>query len=282
MIPLLQPSQFNGVPSVLSDSPEQQRVQTAQTQQNTQPTTSLRSAEEAKFAATLPEVRNDESSLPQLVDTVTALVKDLLKMLQGFITDANAQPREPANTAPLPTERPNEEPPLVIPVSTESPPLASPQVQTGPASTTRTGAEQMNPATTPTTDNNTGSRKAGSRKTGTTKSKKTSHRTSSKKTTINGRGQFLWKPKSDKDGKLAVLLPKEYTGAVKSLHVLDADAKSVLAEGKPAGVGNGGREHFRFDKSGAGFPDGCVVLVTLRDGSTRQIEIPNTSARFTR
>jgi hypothetical protein len=107
-------------------------------------------------------------------------------------------------------------------------------------------------------------------------------KTSKKAALQKSNGEFLWKPKSDKDGKLAILLPKSLTGKVKGVQILSPDGKKTLAKGKQAGVGNGEREHFRFSKAGADFPDGAVVLITLKDGSQRTVKIKETSARTTR
>ena len=99
--------------------------------------------------------------------------------------------------------------------------------------------------------------------------------------TLSKSGDFLWKPISDKDGKLAILLPKRYTGQVKSVKILNAQGTKVLQKGHYSGVGNGDREHFRFSKSGGNFPDGAIVLITLKDGSTNHVTIKDTSARTT-
>ncbi|MFN4896887.1 MAG: hypothetical protein ACK5GN_07735 [Pseudomonadota bacterium] len=95
-------------------------------------------------------------------------------------------------------------------------------------------------------------------------------------------GEFLWKPKSDKDGKLAILLPKELTGKVKGVQILSPDATKVLGRGKEFGVGNGEREHFRFTKAGGEYPDGSIVVITLENGSKRYVAIKETADRFTR
>jgi|GEM_PF-1871780 len=95
-------------------------------------------------------------------------------------------------------------------------------------------------------------------------------------------GEFLWKPASDKDGKLAILLPKGLTGKVKSVEIRSPDGSSVLAKGKYAGNGNGDREHFRFSKAGSEFPDGAIVVITMEDGTKQQVTIKETSNRTTR
>ncbi len=99
---------------------------------------------------------------------------------------------------------------------------------------------------------------------------------------LRASGQFLWKPVSEKDGRLAILLPSSLTGKVKEVVVLKPDGSRALQRGQYAGVGNENREHFRFSKAGGEFPDGSIVLVKLNDGSSRHLKISETSARYTR
>lgn len=91
---------------------------------------------------------------------------------------------------------------------------------------------------------------------------------------------FLWKPASDKNGKLAILLPANMAGQASSVKVLSPDGRTTLATGSYAGVGNGSRTHFRFDKPGSAFPNGSVVQITMKDGSTQNIQVANTAARL--
>jgi hypothetical protein len=95
---------------------------------------------------------------------------------------------------------------------------------------------------------------------------------------LDGDGGFLWKPRSESDGKLVVLLPEELTGLVDSV-VLRGPQGNILDEGRDSGVANEGREHFRFDRAGGSYPPGTVVEIHLTDGSTREVRIGNTSAR---
>jgi hypothetical protein len=95
-------------------------------------------------------------------------------------------------------------------------------------------------------------------------------------------GGFLWKPTSDKNGDLVVLLPKKLTGKVQEVRVLSPDGKKTLGKGKYSGVGNGDREHFRFSKPGSAYPDGALVYIKLDDGTTRHVTIKDTSKRLER
>ncbi len=95
---------------------------------------------------------------------------------------------------------------------------------------------------------------------------------------MTGDAGFLFKPVSDSDGKLAVLLPPRLTGLAQSVRLLSPSGE-VLETGRYSGNGNGGREHFRFTKPGAGYPDGLTVEVTLQGGSIVRYIIEETSQR---
>lgn len=92
---------------------------------------------------------------------------------------------------------------------------------------------------------------------------------------------FLWKPiaESPPNG-LVVLLPPPWTGSVIGVDVLDPISNQLLASGKEAGVGNGGRQHFRFSQKGQDFPNGAYVKIEFTDGTTKIITVANSSARF--
>lgn len=95
-------------------------------------------------------------------------------------------------------------------------------------------------------------------------------------------GEFLWKPESEKDGNLAILLPSSLTGRVREVCILMPDGSRALQRGHYSGVGNGSREHYRFSKPGKKFPDGAIVLIKLEDGSSRHLKISDTAKRITR
>ncbi len=91
---------------------------------------------------------------------------------------------------------------------------------------------------------------------------------------------FLWKPQSDSDGKLVVLLPPSLTTTVHSLSIKDAKGDKIIETGRFSGIANGGRLHFRFTKSGGAYPDNATVEVTLVDGNVIKIPIKETAARI--
>ncbi len=99
-------------------------------------------------------------------------------------------------------------------------------------------------------------------------------------TSLNRNAGFLWKPESDKNQKLAILLPPNLAGKVAEVIVLSPDGKLTLQRGKYSGVGNGAREHYRFSKAGSEFPDGSIDVIKLKDGTTKHMVIKETSARL--
>lgn len=96
---------------------------------------------------------------------------------------------------------------------------------------------------------------------------------------VDGPNGFLWKPVSDSNGKLAVLLPKGMTGDIASVVLKDANGQ-VIEKGRMTGVGNGDREHFRFSRPGADYPEGVTVEVQLKDGSVKTYTIDNPGQRY--
>ncbi len=96
---------------------------------------------------------------------------------------------------------------------------------------------------------------------------------------VDGPSGFLYKPESDSEGKLVVLLPESLTGKVDSVVIKDPEDKEIES-GRYGGVGNGGREHFRFKRAGGDYPDGLKVEIRMQDGSTRMYMIEDSSERY--
>lgn len=99
-----------------------------------------------------------------------------------------------------------------------------------------------------------------------------------------GSGEFLWKPASESDGKLVVLLPSQYSGKIVSASIhseIPPTANNRLEEGRFSGNANGGRAHFRFSKNGGSYPDGVYVVAKLSDGKSVSFPVRETSSRVT-
>jgi hypothetical protein len=89
---------------------------------------------------------------------------------------------------------------------------------------------------------------------------------------------FLYKPVSDSDGKLAVLLPSRLSGLIAGVQLFDPAGK-LLDSGRYGGNGNGGRDHYRFSKAGGSYPDGVSVEVSLKTGEKLRYVIGDSSQR---
>jgi len=97
--------------------------------------------------------------------------------------------------------------------------------------------------------------------------------------------RFLWKPVSESNGKLVVLLPSNLSGQIESAAIyssLPPTEKNVIEKGCFSGdQANGGRAHFRFSKPGGQYPDQAYVVARLKDGTIAKFKIGESSSRNT-
>ncbi|MGA1191633.1 MAG: hypothetical protein ACO3XO_05070, partial [Bdellovibrionota bacterium] len=102
----------------------------------------------------------------------------------------------------------------------------------------------------------------------------------------SGSGEFLWKPNSESDGRLVVLLPAQYTGRVTSAGIYESmppTEEGLIEEGRFSGDShNGGRAHFRFNRAGGAYPNNVYVVARMTDGRTVSFPIANGSQRVSR
>lgn len=95
---------------------------------------------------------------------------------------------------------------------------------------------------------------------------------------IGGDG-FLFKPVSEKDGHLVVLLPATMSGEIADVSLVD-DSGQVIESGDAFEDFEDGRPVFRFDQAGESYPSNITVTVTMTDGSEKQYNIANPSQRY--
>lgn len=107
----------------------------------------------------------------------------------------------------------------------------------------------------------------------------TAGQTSASSHKLDGPGGFLFKPISEKDGKLAIVLPDALTGLVQSLTIRDAKGQEI-EQGRYSGVGNGNRETYRFSKPGASYAQKLTVELKLNDGTTKKYQIADPAMRY--
>jgi hypothetical protein len=93
------------------------------------------------------------------------------------------------------------------------------------------------------------------------------------------RSGFVWKPISESNRKLVVLLPRSYRRQVQSVGIYSSTG-NLIESGRFAGdTHNGNRPHYRFSKSGAGYGSEIYVVATLNSGGKVHWRIPNGARR---
>lgn len=99
---------------------------------------------------------------------------------------------------------------------------------------------------------------------------------SSSSSTGGGSGGFLWKPVSEGDGKLVILLPGSLRGRVSGCTISGSFGSE---NGRFTGdTHNGNRPHYRFSRPGANYGSNITVTARTTDG-TRTWRIPNGAQR---
>ncbi len=89
---------------------------------------------------------------------------------------------------------------------------------------------------------------------------------------------FLWKPISDSDGKLVILLPSSVSAQSVSISG-PSGSETVEKGGRNGSRGNGQREHYRFSQTGEKMKGPVQVTVALENGGSKTININNPAQR---
>ncbi len=95
---------------------------------------------------------------------------------------------------------------------------------------------------------------------------------------VGGDG-FLFKPVSEKNGNLVVLLPATMSGQIKDVSLVDNSGQTIET-GDAFEDFEDGRPVFRFDQAGGSYPSNITVTVTMLDGSEKQYNIANPGQRY--
>lgn len=105
---------------------------------------------------------------------------------------------------------------------------------------------------------------------------------------LDGEGGFLWKPVSESDGNLVVLLPTDIkASAISSVEIHSGNSNgeqfsssTLLGTGTFSGdTANGGRAHFRFSKPGESYGSSAYLVAQLNDGTSISYLIDNPGER---
>lgn len=92
-------------------------------------------------------------------------------------------------------------------------------------------------------------------------------------------GGFLFKPVSESDGNLVVLLPSSMSGDVSELTIRDSNGQ-VLDTGRDLGDYDDGRPLFRFSSPGGAYPENITVTALMSNGEVRDYTIPAPAQRY--
>ncbi len=98
-------------------------------------------------------------------------------------------------------------------------------------------------------------------------------------TTENYPAGFVFKPVSESNGNLAILLPSSMAGSAQEINLIDEDG-NIIERGDSYGIYEDGRPLFRFGNPGSGYPHNLTVQVILNSGSEKNYSIPDPSQRY--
>lgn len=90
---------------------------------------------------------------------------------------------------------------------------------------------------------------------------------------------FLFKPISEGDGNLVVLLPSSMSGDISELTIRDSSGQ-ILDQGRDLGDYDDGRPLFRFSSPGGSYPDNITVTALLSNGGEYSYEVASPSQRY--
>jgi hypothetical protein len=90
--------------------------------------------------------------------------------------------------------------------------------------------------------------------------------------------QFVYRPSSERDGKILFMIPARWRDRAQSARLLTARDEQTIEELKPPTYGDDKRVYFRGEKNGKELSGAGILRVTLIDGSPLDFHIDNLSA----
>ena len=88
----------------------------------------------------------------------------------------------------------------------------------------------------------------------------------------------VYKPVSDSNGRLVIVVSAKYTGDVEGVSV-ERQGGQKIEDGEDAGVANGGRTHWRFSRAGGSYGNPIVIRVKLYSGKDLILKVANSGSR---
>lgn len=99
---------------------------------------------------------------------------------------------------------------------------------------------------------------------------------------VTGPDDFAYKPESELDGKLVVMVPRFYRERAREGSLVALDGETEILKMKDPRYGDDQRPYFRSDRSGKEFEGGAIFRLTLVDGSDLDFTIPDLKSFSTR
>lgn len=96
---------------------------------------------------------------------------------------------------------------------------------------------------------------------------------------IGGDG-FLFKPVSESNGNLVVLLPSHMQQDADSVQLVDSSTGNTIEKGQSYGAYEDGRPIFRFNRPGRSYPENMIVQVRFDSGDVKEYSIPDPANRW--
>jgi len=94
----------------------------------------------------------------------------------------------------------------------------------------------------------------------------------------NGVNVFLWKPNSESDGNLVILLPNAFRGRVQTCSITGGFGTE---EGNfTTDSHNGNRPHYRFSRPGAAYGNDINVQIVYDGNEIKSWRVPNGASRY--
>lgn len=92
-------------------------------------------------------------------------------------------------------------------------------------------------------------------------------------------GDMEWRP-TNRYGLAEMVFRPEHKGKIATVQLLSEDGTRVIGTPTDAGSDSKGRPVWRFKKTGEQYPKGAILMMTMKDGGVRYMEIPNPAKTF--
>jgi len=99
-------------------------------------------------------------------------------------------------------------------------------------------------------------------------------------TQFSAPNEFVYKPRSERDGKILVQVPLEYASEVQEIEIVSRTTGEVLKKLNYSGRGDDGRSYFRGDEPGDTLESAVYIRMVFRDGSDLGYSLNDSKSYF--